>query len=497
MGDIALVREQLVYAVPETVIGTLVQPTKALQAQGTVTLSGLPSVDQNLVIGAETWVFKATRAAAYQITIGGDAPATVTNIVTAINLDSAVVTAEDGALDTVVITVVAPGYAGNLLAFTKTAANMTINGSGYIGATLAGTDGYMIVAAGPASINQNPSFTDSPEIVDSRDVLERFQDMAPPGDWAVSLIARPYGIAGKPPMGDVLYESLMGHKTTNAGVSIVHDQDLSKPSFSLFVKKSHTVLFASGCTVSQAKVAVTNKGAVQWDMSGQFFKMGWVGTDALSGIEAAAQTELSVVNAKKFCIGGLIKNGTSTNDPTNGGAGFKITDVSYTGNTITVTPAVPSGGWAKDDVIEPFLPVGVIVGSPIESRNTAVSVDSAPSTIKTMEITINDAAKYMDDEITTSGYVESYVEDDRSITGTLGLRFRKAELAKFYEGLQGSNVAWSLVFGTGAGCRMKIDMSKVNMEVPKIDDNKPVVDLSIPIKALGTAGEDSMTITWY
>jgi hypothetical protein len=498
MGTIALVREQLVYAVPEGTIGTLVQPTKALPAIGTATLSGIPTADQNIKIGDETWVFKASRSTAYQITIGGDADGTITNMVTAINLDSSVVEAADGALSTLVITCIDPGYRGNLLAFTKTAANMTIDGSGFLGATQAGTDGYLIVAAGPCTINQNPAFTDSPEIVDSRDVLERFSDMAPPGDFALSILARPYGIAGKAPMGDVLYESLMCKKTTNTSVSVVHSQDLSKPSFSLWVKKSHSMLFASGCAVTSGKVSLSNKGAVKWDMSGKFFQMGWVGTDSLSGTEAAAQTELSVHNAKKFCIGGLFQNSTTANDGTNGGAGFIITDVNYTGNTITIAaPGVPSGGWSENDVIEPFLPVGVIIGSPIESKNTALTVDQAPSTIKSMDLTIDDAATFFDDEITTSGYPESYVEDVRSITGTLGLRFRKDELAKLYECYAGLDVAWELIFGTVAGSKMKINLPKVNMEVPKMNDNAPVVDLEIPIKALGTEGEDSMTITWY
>lgn len=500
MGTIALVREQLVYAVPEVTIGTLVQPTKSIQAQGTITLTGIPSADQTLTIGSEVWTFKASRSTAYQIAIGADAPGTVTNIVTAIDTDSAVVDAADGTGDTVVITVEdeSYGYAGNTLAFSTTGSNMACNGTGYLGGTTAGTDGYKIVAAGPCSINQNPAFTDSPEIVDSRDVLERFQDQAPPGTFSLSIIARPYGTAGKAPMGDVLFESLMCKKTTNAATSVVYSQDLSKPSFSLWVKKSHSMLFASGCAVTQGKCSLSNKGAVQWDFTGNFFQMGWVGTDSLSGTEAAAQTTLSVHNAKKFCVGGLFQNSTTSNDGDNSGAGFIITDVDYVANTITIAaPGVPSGGWAENDVIEPFLPAGAKVGYPIESRYTAVTIDGVASTIKTMDLTVDDAARFMDDEITTTGYPESYVEDTRSITGTLGLRFRKDELARFYSAYQGTEAAWVLTFGSAAGKYMRINLPYVNMEVPTIEDNAPVVDLNIPIKATGNVGEDSMTITFY
>jgi hypothetical protein len=288
------------------------------------------------------------------------------------------------------------------------------------------------------------------------------------------------------------------NKTTNAGVSVVYDQDLSKPSFSLWVKKSHSMFFASGCSVSEpTKMSLSNKGAVQIDFAGKFFQMGWCGTDSLSGAEAHEQTVVSVHDAKKYCTGGLIQNTTTSNDGDNGGAGFSITDVDYANNTITISPHVPAGGWAENDVIEPFLPLGAVIGFPIESRLTAITVDGVASTIKTMDLTVHDAAKFMDDEITTTGYPSSYVEDARSITGTLGLRFRKDELTKFYDCYQGSNVAWEIIMGNAAGRYCKINLPKVNMEFPKIDDAAPVVDLTIPIKALGTSGEDSMSITFY
>jgi hypothetical protein len=148
-------------------------------------------------------------------------------------------------------------------------------------------------------------------------------------------------------------------------------------------------------------------------------------------------------------------------------------------------------------VIEPFLPTGAIIGHPIESKYTSVTINQIPSTIKTMDLTVGDAAKYFDDEISISGFPDSYVEDDRSITGSLGLRFRKAEAARFYAGFNGVNVPWEIVFGHIAGQMMKVNMGKVNMEIPKLTDNKPAVDMDIPIKALGTLGEDSMSLTFY
>ena len=71
----------------------------------------------------------------------------------------------------------------------------------------------IVVAAGYATVNQQASFTDSEEIQESRDILERFQDRFSPGSWTIPMYLRPSGAAGTAPDGDVLFECLMGIKT--------------------------------------------------------------------------------------------------------------------------------------------------------------------------------------------------------------------------------------------------------------------------------------------
>ena len=280
-----------------------------------------------------------------------------------------------------------------------------------------------IIAAGPWNINQQPAFTDSPEIVNSRDVLGRFADMMPPGDWSGQMLIRPKGVAGEAPCGDVLYESLQGGRSVNAGVSIVYGQALTKPSFTLWVQKEHTVFFLTGCTVSSAKPSITNKGPVTLDLSGQGMRMGWAGYDSLSADEAAGQTILSVDHPKRFCAGARIWNETKADD--NGGLGYEILEVDVPGGTITVATPIPAGGWAEGDIIRGFLPVGVEIGSALESRHTTVKIGGVAATLKSLDLTVNDPAKYMEDEITATQFVEDYVEDVRDISGTLNVNFRR------------------------------------------------------------------------
>ncbi len=353
----------------------------------------------------------------------------------------------------------------------------------------------LIIGAGAAEVSQQPSFTDSPEIMNTRDTIERFEDMMPAGDWSIKMLARPSGTAGTVPQGSVILKSLFGTETPVEDTSITYSQAIEKPSFTLWVKRGHTVFFLTGCTCNKAEVEITNKGAVEFTLSGQGMKRGWAGRDTLSADEAAGQTEISVNNPERFCIGARIYNKTKSDD--NSDAGYAVTAIDTSGGTITIGTAVPSGGWSSGDVIEGWLPDGAEVGAPIEARDVTVSINSTSTSVKSAKITIDDGVKYLDDELTTSGYVEAFAEDIRSITGTIDQRFRQDKLNQFYDAIQGTTtVPIVITCGSTAGSIMTISMPQVSLEVPSLTDNAPVIDMTTNFKALGSSGEDSMTIAF-
>jgi hypothetical protein len=112
----------------------------AIAAQGTITMSGLPVADETFVIDTQTFTWKASRSTTGEVTIGADAAECVTNIVTAVGLDLTTAAAEDGDGNTVVLTAVTSGSAGNSIALTEASTNMTVDGSGTLGGTTEGED---------------------------------------------------------------------------------------------------------------------------------------------------------------------------------------------------------------------------------------------------------------------------------------------------------------------------------------------------------------------
>ncbi len=108
------------------------------KAVGTVTFSGVPTVDDTITIDTETFTFKASRSVAFTVALGADASATIDNLVSAINIDSSVCTAQKYSATQVLITYYLVGTAGNSIVFTESADNLTIDGNGTLGSTVAG-----------------------------------------------------------------------------------------------------------------------------------------------------------------------------------------------------------------------------------------------------------------------------------------------------------------------------------------------------------------------
>lgn len=132
--DAAITADKMDYSADET-------PVNAVAATGIITMAGIAIAEETFVIGAQTFTWKAARSVAGEVTIGADAPAAVTNLVTAITADITDVTAADGAGDTVDLTAATKGVAGNSIVLTEASTNMTVDGSGTLGGAVAGVDG--------------------------------------------------------------------------------------------------------------------------------------------------------------------------------------------------------------------------------------------------------------------------------------------------------------------------------------------------------------------
>jgi hypothetical protein len=267
--------------------------------------------------------------------------------------------------------------------------------------------------------------------------------------------------------------------------SIFYKQATCSPTFSLWVETDHFVQGLSGCTVDNATFDVSNEGAVKLTMDGKGMNMVYAGTSAAATNSTKGQITITVDDAKLFKAGAYIKSGTVATIS-------KIASVNTTTNVLTLVAAI-GHATATDDTIAGYLPPGTDIGDPIESKDTTVKINGVAAKIKTGSLSFATPHQYLEDEIGTD-YPEDFLEDRRQITSTLSLYFKKPDAKYFTDGYNGEEVPVQLTFGDTAGSIVDVYMKRCKLTVPTVNFASPAVELSIPIKALGTVGEDSAEI---
>jgi hypothetical protein len=418
--------------------------------------------------------------------------------------------------------------------------------------------------AGNAVINQNPAFTDSEELQNTLDVLDRFQSALPAGKWSIPMYMRPSGTLGGAPQGSALFRSLQGSiaatvtaaitsdpgataatvniKTVSGALpevgvilvgaekirytgitrvsrsattatltgctrafvsstaathaadavvtlkSIFYKQKVDSPSLSIWVETDHFIQGISGASVDEATIEVTNEGAVKVSFSGQGMQMVYAGTSALAASALATNTVITVDDASLFSVGAHVYNETK------GSSHATITAISIATNKITLAHAC-GASWATDNVIKGYLPANcAVIGDPVEAKDTLLKISGVEGVIKSGSIGIKAAKKYITDEIGTTK-PEDFLEEARDITSQFKVYFRKEDAKYFTDGLASEENSVHFTFGDTAGSMIDVFLPRVMLEVPAIEFSAPAVELSIPIKAIGTEGEDSCEIS--
>ena len=193
----------------------------AVAAKGTITMVGVATADQTFAIGAQTFTWKAARAAlpggAGQVTIGAGADQACTNIIAAVTADLATVTAKRGPGNTVIITSVTPGAAGNNLIFTTASTNMGVDGAGKLGGTTSGADAACTSMTGGAT---DPDVKDALDAVFAKQyniVAIPYNNSTALGKVADYLDSVSGPIEERPGMAYYAFTGALGDATTLAG----------------------------------------------------------------------------------------------------------------------------------------------------------------------------------------------------------------------------------------------------------------------------------------
>jgi len=457
-----------------------------------------------------------------------------------------------------------------------------------------------VIPAGDAIMNQNPAFVNSEEKKNTLDVIDRFQNTMPAGDWSIPMYLRMADVNYAAPQGAALFQAWQGalgsmatftlsddYATPDAllhasgltrylpGVGVIsvasksgatdsqihygvlhraedsatcsfgdltfdyagtttlatadepetitmlspfYRQDTESPSITIWIETDHFVQGLAGASVNNVVLGVTNEGAVVLTFSGQGAEMVWAGESALATLATAAVDHISVVDGKRFSVGAFIYNMTLT-PATAASIGFEIGAITMgggeggsdlitfatplTGDNHNFAWEIPEGGWlgpepvaANGHVVRGYLPLTpTTIGTPIESRLTDIELDGTAAKLKGGDITFSYPKTYIEDEVGLD-FPEDFLEDVRAITSSLSVYFRKANAAYFTDGYNGEEVPVLFKFGVNEGDLMEVYLKRSALEVPTISFAAPAVELTIPLTAIGTYGEDSCDVVF-
>ena len=357
----------------------------------------------------------------------------------------------------------------------------------------------LIVVTGGEIDVPNPAYEEDKSLRANRSTYGRFQGNTPPTPWKLSHYLRPSGTAGTAPEASDVLECVKGKKTVVGATSVAYDAQANKPSFSLYVKKGHTVFAAAGCAGNKINMKKDNKGILEANEDGQAMKSIWTGTGALGEeivtTPAPGSEEWFLVDDnKRFCTGSHVLidteqmqvTGTFWEGTAGGSAGKIKLKRGYNSSAVAShLNAAP---------ITPWLPAGTELGAPLSSRVGTLTIDAVELPFTDLEFTDEDPSKMLEEEVTQSTTPTDFIEGEIKSSFNITIFFRKAQLLWFADAVKQVRKVAVINYGSIAGKKIAVTLQSCEFDVPKVAGDKELVKLTIPGRAYAVAGYDESQI---
>jgi len=354
-----------------------------------------------------------------------------------------------------------------------------------------------IFSVGPVEFTQEQEFLDDEQVRPSASMLSKIKGRKNPGEWSMNTYVKPSGSPGTAPEHDVLYDCAMGEKTVNGGTSVVYSLANQLDAFSMWVKKGHTVYSFRGTAVQGMEHGVSGDAISGASWSGNYMEQGWAGTATAHGTYSGSETEIVMKpkNSLRYTIGMFIV----VDDNDNSGAGYEITDVNYTTDTLTISPALdgaPTQG--TDPGVTPWWPTaGAEVGEPVHGKLGMVTIDGEDAIVLSGNVTLTNNIKYYVDEKNNVWTAERFGRPGkRAVEGTLEAYFMQAGPTYFYRAEYQIADALLIPAGNVSGYIMELSLPYAEYGTPTLSGDEEFQQ-TIPFSGVASASlNDEFEITF-
>jgi len=352
-----------------------------------------------------------------------------------------------------------------------------------------------VYSVGPAEINQEREFIEDGQIRASASKFASIVARKNPGDWSFNAYVKPSGALGTVPEHGLLYRCLLGTQTPTPATKVEYTLASQLDSFSLWIKKGHTVFAGRGCTVEQGEFTVPGNEIATTKFTGKLMEMKWAGeVVALDTCGIGKQViTLSAGGAQMYCIGMFVEVGTDDN----GAAGYELTDVNYTNDTITLhTTLLTNQG--VNPTIYPWWPTAAAeFGTPGHGKQGIVTIGGANAVVMSATVTIVNNIKYYIDEKNGLWTAEQFGRPGkRAVSGNLNMFFLKRGPSYFYRSDYRITNALVIPVGNVAGKIMEITVPYAEYRSSKLSGNEEFMQ-DIPFEAIASASmNDEVKVTF-
>ena len=313
--------------------------------------------------------------------------------------------------------------------------------------------------------------------------------------WSVTTLLRPSGALGTLCDAADLFELAFGTETENAATSVVYSQLKDRTALSATIwselSKDNLVEFVRGAICQRVRISWGGSDWIVLEFSGIAKEFGETALSLADGA-GTSTAALTVDDLDYFSEYSLVQIGTDTN----GGSGYFITSLAHATESGTLSAATT---WANGATVSPYLPTPTYSGSLVPyGTKVTTSLDGGSTTQQALggELTIETGMGLLNEEEGSTSPTEPIIEGKWRVSGNMSIVVRRSDVHLFSQARRQVQKDCQWTFGDTAGYIMRIDADQV--EFDPSEKNIPdtgLVRIDMPFEALGSTGEDNLTIT--
>ena len=325
----------------------------------------------------------------------------------------------------------------------------------------------------------------------TRSIISRFTGRKS-ADWSIEKYSLPSGAKGTKPDDAILWEAMFGEEEIHLDTSVDYIL-LAEPSISLSIFNDVGPHREAICGAVPSKWSFKFGGGDEPKVtfSGEAKDHYLCGSDVLTE-DATTTTAITVTDARQFAIDMLIKVGTEDNSA----AGFKINEINYGTNVLTLNAQVASQSSGAAVVPLPLTPTTIGNVIPVIVGN--VKIGTTEILITGCGFDVDQKVGLRNDEFGSESASGFRHPDFREVTCSLDLYFKKDAAKWLNDAKRFTAQDIEVNLGDTEGYKMEIDANQVEFEIPNIDvPDSDECTISLAGKCLGSAGEDELKVLFH